>query len=40
MKVIQVNTDGTKVEVVVPLITSGTTAPTGGNDGDIYLQYT
>lgn len=22
-----------------PVITSGTTAPTGGNDGDIYIQY-
>lgn len=24
----------------VPVITSGTAAPSGGNDGDIYLQYT
>lgn len=24
----------------VARITSGTAAPTGGNDGDIYLQYT
>ena len=22
-----------------PVITSGTAAPTGGNDGDIYIQY-
>lgn len=22
-----------------PVITSGTEAPTGGNDGDIYIQY-
>jgi hypothetical protein len=24
----------------VPCITSGTAAPSGGSDGDIYLQYT
>jgi hypothetical protein len=24
----------------LPVITSGTAAPTGGNDGDIYIQYT
>jgi hypothetical protein len=24
----------------VPKITSGTAPPSGGNDGDIYLQYT
>jgi hypothetical protein len=24
----------------VPRITSGTAAPSGGNDGDIYLQFT
>jgi hypothetical protein len=24
---------------VQPVITSGTSAPTGGNDGDIFLQY-
>lgn len=22
-----------------PVITSGTAAPTGGSDGDIYIQY-
>lgn len=25
--------------LAVPLITSGTAAPSGGSDGDIYLQY-
>ena len=24
----------------IPVITSGTAAPSGGSDGDIYLQYT
>jgi hypothetical protein len=28
------------LNAVVPVITSGTAAPSGGNDGDIYLQYT
>lgn len=23
----------------MPVITAGTAAPSGGNDGDIYLQY-
>ena len=34
------NTSGAAVWKVTPLITSGTAAPSGGNDGDIYLQYT
>ena len=33
------NTTGAAVWQVTPLITSGTAAPSGGNDGDIYLQY-
>ena len=33
------NTPGAAVWQVTPLITSGTAAPSGGNDGDIYLQY-
>lgn len=33
------NADNT-VTQINPVITSGTAAPTGGNDGDIYLQYT
>jgi hypothetical protein len=31
---------GTTLNAAVPVITSGTAAPSGGNDGDIYLQYT
>jgi len=31
---------GTTLNASVPVITSGTAAPSGGNDGDIYLQYT
>ena len=31
---------GAAVWRTTPLITSGTAAPSGGNDGDIYLQYT
>ena len=35
------NTTGAAVWLQVgPVITSGTAAPSGGNDGDIYLQYT
>jgi hypothetical protein len=33
------NQDGT-LTLINQTITSGTVAPTGGNDGDIYLQYT
>lgn len=37
--------DGTTIQSfllagTIPTITSGTAAPSGGNDGDIYLQYT
>jgi len=28
-----------ELEAKVPKITSGTDAPSGGNDGDIYLRY-
>jgi hypothetical protein len=31
---------GTTLNAAVPVITSGTATPSGGNDGDIYLQYT
>lgn len=33
------NDDGTTTQIN-PVITAGTAAPSGGNDGDIYLQYT
>jgi hypothetical protein len=33
------NQDGT-VTLINQTITSGTAVPSGGNDGDIYLQYT
>jgi hypothetical protein len=32
--------DKAYVDSVTPNITSGTAPPSGGNDGDIYLQYT
>lgn len=37
--------DGTTIQSftlagTIPTITAGTAAPTGGSDGDIYLQYT
>jgi hypothetical protein len=33
------NADGT-ITQINSIITTGTAAPAGGNDGDIYLQYT
>jgi hypothetical protein len=34
------STDWTTFNAKQKAITSGTTAPSGGSDGDIYLQYT
>jgi hypothetical protein len=39
-KKLYVKNDDNTVTQVNQIITSGTAAPAGGNDGDIYLQYT
>lgn len=45
-KIVTLEDDGTKGTIDSTTlgggsnITSGTLAPSGGNDGDIYLQYT
>lgn len=39
-KIVVKNTDDSFIELTTINITSGTNPPTGGNDGDIYLQYT
>ena len=39
-KLVVKNTDNSFIELTTINITSGTNPPTGGNDGDIYLQYT
>lgn len=39
-KKVYIKNDDDTVTLLNNLITSGTAAPSGGNDGDIYLQYT